>query len=181
LCHVQDCSTTAWNPEPLPNAGTRVFASPLARKIAREKGIDVALVTGTGPRGRIIKSDVTHTCQVLTFHPHCSPEVHTASVITQNHHCGPKSLVVRRVLIDFELRVPPVRAQRSRGGACYTRHRCRAWRLARVHGHEGLYPDVWVQQHCTCARFVPRPPVLTRAHWWTDSHPLSARLLQAVC
>lgn len=46
------------SPPPAASSGTRVFASPLARKIAREKGIDVALVTGTGPRGRIIKSDV---------------------------------------------------------------------------------------------------------------------------
>jgi pyruvate dehydrogenase E2 component (dihydrolipoamide acetyltransferase) len=35
-----------------------VKASPIARKIATERGIDLKLVTGTGPGGRIIKSDV---------------------------------------------------------------------------------------------------------------------------
>ncbi|SMO60913.1 pyruvate dehydrogenase complex dihydrolipoamide acetyltransferase [Paracoccus laeviglucosivorans] len=38
--------------------GNRVFASPLARRIAAEKGIDLAGVTGSGPRGRIVKADV---------------------------------------------------------------------------------------------------------------------------
>lgn len=36
----------------------RVKASPLARNIAREKGIDLSQVSGTGPNGRIVKSDV---------------------------------------------------------------------------------------------------------------------------
>ncbi|WP_112873957.1 pyruvate dehydrogenase complex dihydrolipoamide acetyltransferase [Paracoccus endophyticus] len=36
----------------------RVFASPLARRIAAERGIDLAGITGTGPRGRIVKTDV---------------------------------------------------------------------------------------------------------------------------
>ncbi len=36
----------------------RVFASPLARKIADQKGIDLFKVAGSGPRGRIVKADV---------------------------------------------------------------------------------------------------------------------------
>ena len=38
--------------------GNRVFASPLARRIAAEKGVDLAAVKGSGPHGRIVKSDV---------------------------------------------------------------------------------------------------------------------------
>jgi len=38
--------------------GARVFASPLARRIAADKGIDISALAGTGPRGRIVKSDV---------------------------------------------------------------------------------------------------------------------------
>ena len=45
----------------LPNAGTRVKASPLAKKIAAEKGIDLSRLTGTGPGARIIQRDVTAT------------------------------------------------------------------------------------------------------------------------
>jgi pyruvate dehydrogenase E2 component (dihydrolipoamide acetyltransferase) len=40
------------------NNGERIFASPLARKIAELKGVDLAAVQGSGPRGRIVKSDV---------------------------------------------------------------------------------------------------------------------------
>ncbi|MCL4149177.1 UNVERIFIED_CONTAM: hypothetical protein GTU68_043691 [Idotea baltica] len=39
-------------------SGGRIFASPLAKKIAEEKGINLAQVTGSGTGGRIIKSDV---------------------------------------------------------------------------------------------------------------------------
>ena len=39
-------------------AGARVFASPLARRIAADKGIDLAQVQGSGPHGRIVKADV---------------------------------------------------------------------------------------------------------------------------
>ena len=38
--------------------GDRVFASPLARRIAREAGVDVSAVTGTGPHGRVVKADI---------------------------------------------------------------------------------------------------------------------------
>jgi pyruvate dehydrogenase E2 component (dihydrolipoamide acetyltransferase) len=38
--------------------GARIFASPLAKRIAGSKGIDISALSGTGPRGRIVKSDV---------------------------------------------------------------------------------------------------------------------------
>jgi pyruvate dehydrogenase E2 component (dihydrolipoamide acetyltransferase) len=37
---------------------SRIFASPLARRIAKQNGIDISLLSGSGPRGRIIKADV---------------------------------------------------------------------------------------------------------------------------
>lgn len=42
------------------NDGDRIFASPLAKKLAQEKGIDISQVQGTGENGRIIKRDITH-------------------------------------------------------------------------------------------------------------------------
>jgi pyruvate dehydrogenase E2 component (dihydrolipoamide acetyltransferase) len=45
-------------PAPAKGAGARVFASPLARRIAAEKGIDLTGISGTGPHGRIVKADV---------------------------------------------------------------------------------------------------------------------------
>ena len=43
---------------PAPSADGEVRASPIARRLARERGIDLALVTGTGPNGRITERDV---------------------------------------------------------------------------------------------------------------------------
>ena len=45
-------------PAPVVASGARVIASPLAKRIAADKGIDLALVQGTGPNGRIVKVDV---------------------------------------------------------------------------------------------------------------------------
>ena len=48
-------------PSPAPAAAapsTEVRATPLARRLAGEKGVDLATVTGTGPRGRITEKDV---------------------------------------------------------------------------------------------------------------------------
>jgi pyruvate dehydrogenase E2 component (dihydrolipoamide acetyltransferase) len=39
-------------------AGDRILSSPLARKVAAELGVDLASVTGSGPAGRIVRSDV---------------------------------------------------------------------------------------------------------------------------
>jgi len=44
--------------EPVTRDGGRVKASPLARRIARERGIDLAALSGTGPEGRIVAEDV---------------------------------------------------------------------------------------------------------------------------
>ena len=38
--------------------GQRIFASPLARRLATEAGLDLAAVTGSGPHGRIVKVDI---------------------------------------------------------------------------------------------------------------------------
>ena len=41
-----------------PRPAGRVFASPLAKRLAKEHGIDLSLIAGSGPRGRIVKADV---------------------------------------------------------------------------------------------------------------------------
>jgi pyruvate dehydrogenase E2 component (dihydrolipoamide acetyltransferase) len=43
---------------PKANGGARIFASPLARRLAKEAGLDIALIQGTGPHGRVIARDI---------------------------------------------------------------------------------------------------------------------------
>ncbi|HWV20013.1 MAG TPA: 2-oxo acid dehydrogenase subunit E2, partial [Devosia sp.] len=43
---------------PAKSEGGRVFASPLAKRLAKEAGIDLSSIAGSGPKGRVVKSDV---------------------------------------------------------------------------------------------------------------------------
>ena len=65
--------------------GTRVKASPIARKLAREKNIDIALVSGTGPAGRVTKNDV------LSYVP--SPSI-SSLMIDSNSNIDAKNIPV---------------------------------------------------------------------------------------
>src|SRR5438105_3232082 len=56
-------------PRPTPTApadATRVKASPLARRIARAAGVDLQLVTGSGPGGRVVRKDLERTAATGT-------------------------------------------------------------------------------------------------------------------
>ena len=57
---AENAAPAASAPSPAPAAatGARIFASPLARRIAKEARIDLARVTGSGPHGRIVERDV---------------------------------------------------------------------------------------------------------------------------
>ncbi len=44
----------------------RVFASPLAKRLAKEKGLDLSQLKGSGPHGRIVKHDIDHAPAVST-------------------------------------------------------------------------------------------------------------------
>ena len=56
-------------------------ASPLARRLAQEKGIDLASIVGTGPGGRIEKEDVLRAAEAKTVEPSSSDEVIPLSAI----------------------------------------------------------------------------------------------------
>jgi pyruvate dehydrogenase E2 component (dihydrolipoamide acetyltransferase) len=56
----QAASAPAASPAPKPAStdGKRLFASPLARRVAQQQGVDLARVNGSGPNGRIVRADV---------------------------------------------------------------------------------------------------------------------------
>ncbi|MBB4405686.1 MULTISPECIES: pyruvate dehydrogenase complex dihydrolipoamide acetyltransferase [Agrobacterium tumefaciens complex] len=51
-------AAAASTPAPVAKSGERIFASPLARRLAKEAGLDLTAVSGSGPHGRIVKTDV---------------------------------------------------------------------------------------------------------------------------
>ncbi|AXV15655.1 pyruvate dehydrogenase complex dihydrolipoamide acetyltransferase [Neorhizobium sp. SOG26] len=61
---AQQASTPVADAKPAPSTpapvadGKRVFSSPLARRLAKEAGIDLSSVAGSGPHGRVVKADI---------------------------------------------------------------------------------------------------------------------------
>ena len=80
-----------------PQKGNRVFASPLARRIAADAGLDIASVTGTGPHGRIIRADVEEALATGI----ASPAMATsgAAVSAQSERFEPHT-AMRRVIAE---------------------------------------------------------------------------------
>jgi pyruvate dehydrogenase E2 component (dihydrolipoamide acetyltransferase) len=67
------------------SGGNRVFASPLARRIAKDKGLDLTAIKGSGPHGRIIQRDVeaaTPGAQVVAASPVAAATAPAASAPT---------------------------------------------------------------------------------------------------
>ena len=62
----------------------RVFITPLARRIAEKKGIDINLISGTGPHGRIIKKDLVNLKSAPLGNLLQDPDVVTAKSISPN-------------------------------------------------------------------------------------------------
>ena len=62
----------------------RVFITPLARRIAEKKGIDINLISGTGPHGRIIKKDLANLKSAPLGSVLQDPDVVTAKSISPN-------------------------------------------------------------------------------------------------
>ena len=58
-----------------PTAGGRVKASPLARKLASDRGLDLAAIAGSGPEGRVVKRDVESAPTDLPVRPSARPPV----------------------------------------------------------------------------------------------------------
>lgn len=54
---VSDAKPAPSTPAPVAD-GKRVFSSPLARRLAKEAGLDLSAVSGSGPHGRVVKADV---------------------------------------------------------------------------------------------------------------------------
>jgi pyruvate dehydrogenase E2 component (dihydrolipoamide acetyltransferase) len=58
---------------PIAAAGDRVFASPLARRMAEQAGLDLAAVKGSGPNGRIVKRDIEAALSAGVAAPTAAP------------------------------------------------------------------------------------------------------------
>lgn len=78
--------------------GGRVFASPLARKMAQEKGIELSSLQGSGPGGRVIAQDVTGATPVLQMQPAPAPVHVPGAEFTDIPLSNVRKVIARRLL-----------------------------------------------------------------------------------
>jgi pyruvate dehydrogenase E2 component (dihydrolipoamide acetyltransferase) len=112
--------TKAEPPKPIPQSGNghdqsgeRIFVSPLARRMARQAGIDLAALKGSGPNGRIVKVDIEAALQKGTPPaPQPTPAAPTArpsAPIAAPHKLVPHSSVrkvIARRLTEAKSTIP---------------------------------------------------------------------------
>jgi len=93
--------------------GARVFASPLARRIAAEKGLDLTKVQGSGPHGRIVKADVEGAKPVAAVAaPASAAPAPTAAVAPTAMPTGPAAETVLKMYQGREFTEMPLDGMR---------------------------------------------------------------------
>ena len=78
--------------------GARVFASPLARRIAKDKGLDLTKVAGSGPHGRIVRADVEAATPVAVAAAAAPAPVATAAAAPVAKAAAPAGMSAETVL-----------------------------------------------------------------------------------
>ena len=81
--------------------GARVFASPLARRIAAEKGVDLTQISGSGPHGRIVKADVEGAKPIASTAV-AAPAAPPTAAVAPAMASGASSDTVKKMFADRE-------------------------------------------------------------------------------
>jgi pyruvate dehydrogenase E2 component (dihydrolipoamide acetyltransferase) len=90
--------------EPIRDGG-RVKASPLARRIAREKGLDLAAISGTGPDGRIVAEDVERAAASPAPAPARAPAAAPPGEVEVQPLSSIRKTIARRLTAAWEIPV----------------------------------------------------------------------------
>ena len=77
--------------------GARVFSSPLARRLAKDAGIDLSAIAGSGPHGRVIKKDVEAAASGGTAKPAAAPAAGAAAPAAAPLAKGPSDEAVLKL------------------------------------------------------------------------------------
>ncbi|HET7044829.1 MAG TPA: dihydrolipoamide acetyltransferase family protein [Gaiellaceae bacterium] len=112
--------------QPAPSSGTtngRVKASPLARRIARERGVELAAISGTGPEGRIVAEDVERAVAQGPSAP--APAAVPAGEVERLPLTNVRRTIARRLTEAFTIPVfqLTVSADMTRANGLVARHR----------------------------------------------------------
>ncbi|QBL93208.1 Dihydrolipoyllysine-residue succinyltransferase component of 2-oxoglutarate dehydrogenase complex [Komagataeibacter saccharivorans] len=94
---------------PAASSGKRVFASPLARRIAAQKGVDLSTLKGSGPNGRIVRRDVEQAGQTPAATPKTASPAAVAEAAGTGYAKVPHSTmrkVIARRLTEAKSTIP---------------------------------------------------------------------------
>jgi pyruvate dehydrogenase E2 component (dihydrolipoyllysine-residue acetyltransferase) len=106
-------------------SGGRVKASPLARRIARERGVDLASLRGTGPEGRIVAEDVERTEAGAAPAPAAPPAPVVSGEVERRELTSIRRTIARRLTEAWQIPVFQLRssADMTRANALVARLR----------------------------------------------------------
>ena len=89
--------------------GKRIKASPLAKKIAKSKGVDLSKIKGSGPGGRIVKKDIETAVSISTQPAPSTPASKPKQTITEHDQrislSGMRSIIAQR-LLESKTQIP---------------------------------------------------------------------------
>ncbi len=142
---------TVLEPQQLDTAGGRVKASPLARRIARERGIDLAAIGGTGPEGRVVAEDVERAAASPQPPAPVAAPAQIAGEVEIEQLSSMRKTIARRLteawqapVFQLGVTVDMERAQSVRA------------RLVELHANEGVKPTVGDLLTKVCASALMR-------------------------
>ena len=87
----------------------RIFATPLARRLAKENGVDLGSINGSGPRGRIVKNDILN---INAFSPIANQE-NLADPVLQTNTRQASGSSVKNLYADREFKEIPLNSMRK--------------------------------------------------------------------
>ena len=87
---------------PQASDGSRIFASPLARRIAAQKGLDLSAIKGSGPHGRIVKADVENATAAPAAKTEAPAPAASAPAAAAPAPTGPSTDAVIKMYADRE-------------------------------------------------------------------------------
>ena len=89
--------------------GKRIKASPLAKKIAKSKGVDLSKIKGSGPGGRIVKKDIETAGSISTQPAPSTPAAKPKQTLTEEDQrislSGMRSIIAQR-LLESKTQIP---------------------------------------------------------------------------
>ena len=87
----------------------RIFATPLARRLARENGVDLGSINGSGPHGRIVKNDILN---INAFSPIANQET-LADPVLRTNTVQASGSSVKNLYADREFKEIPLNSMRK--------------------------------------------------------------------